>query len=217
MGWLNTIRDWTRNAPQAIRQGVQALIDRRIAAGLGVNAEGPGDRSAGEFRDTFRTATDSPASLTDTPPNLWSGTSDTPPHGLWGPNEDVALRGDWVTMASSNVDEIRYLASEQTLEVKFLNNYFYQYYNVPAQTFLDFLATDSPGRFVWNRLRYWFEYARIGAGAIEPRRTAGGNRNARVIRRLPSEDDPQRIAREHARRLDVEGAWRTGRRQRSWT
>lgn len=142
-----------------------------------------------------------------------TGTGDTP-GDWWGPNEDVALKGEWVQMSSTNVDEIRYLAAEKIIEVKFLNNYYYQYYDVPVQVFLDFLATDSPGRFVWNRLRYWHDYARIGAGAIPEEPTGNRTRKARVVRRLPAADDPEAIAREHAKRLRTD---QTGtRRRQAW-
>jgi hypothetical protein len=122
-------------------------------------------------------ATDTPTSfLTDTQP-------------LLTPNEQIAVGGDWVQMASSNVDEIRYLAADAILEVIFLNGYHYQYYRVPPQVFLDFLQTDSPGRFVWNVLRAdGYEYARLGAGAFPVYRTGNVRPTANVVRRLLPEE-----------------------------
>ena len=92
----------------------------------------------------------------------------------------AAVAGNWVYVASSNVEKIRYLFADKTLGVGFLNGAEYEYYDVPVQIFLDFWRTDSPGRFVWNRLRDRYDYARVTPGS---RRTKSG-RKGQVIRGL---------------------------------
>lgn len=103
--------------------------------------------------------------------------------------EQLAVGGDWHKMASSNVDEMRYLAPDRTLEVVFLNGYHYQYYDVPPQVYFDFITTSSPGRYVWNVLRAdGYDYARVGAGVLPTFRTGNVRRTANVVRRpLPEE------------------------------
>ncbi|OAI39579.1 hypothetical protein AYO40_01055 [Planctomycetaceae bacterium SCGC AG-212-D15] len=68
---------------------------------------------------------------------------------------------------------VRYRPEEKILEVIFLSNYHYLYYNVEPDVFDLFLASDSPGRFVWSHLRAkGYKYDRVGAGMIPSYRTA---------------------------------------------
>ncbi len=75
----------------------------------------------------------------------------------------------WLTVGSSNVEAWRWLPDEDninfgTLEVEFKDGSIYQYYNVEYQTardFYDVSSGGSPGRFVWNRLRDVYDYARV--------------------------------------------------------
>lgn len=115
--------------------------------------------------------------------------SETSAQPMFSPEEQSALGGGWHQMASSNVDEIRYLMAERILEVIFHNNYHYSYFNVPASVYLDFLKTDSPGRFVWRVLRAdGYEYARIGSGVIPVFPTGNVTRTANVMRPLLPEE-----------------------------
>lgn len=81
--------------------------------------------------------------------------------GAGTPNDDWLLSGTWLHMASSNVFAIRYLYDEQILEVEFHDGSYYQYYSVPPETASDFHDAGSPGRFVWNRLRDRYPYAKL--------------------------------------------------------
>lgn len=129
-----------------------------------------------------------PPSTVPTPYPDYSGI-DTPPDGPLSPEETAVLNREWHQMASSNVDEVRYIADEELLEVAFLNGYYYQYYNVPPKVFLAFLQTNSPGRFVWNVLRAdGYEYARIGSGALPVYETGNVRQTANVTRRLLPEE-----------------------------
>lgn len=102
---------------------------------------------------------------------------------------DESLAEQWHKMASSNVDEIRYVPDARTLQVLFLNSYAYEYYNVPANVFTDFLRTDSPGRYVWNVLRAdGYPYRRVGTGEIPINPTGNRRPVANVVRRLLPEE-----------------------------
>lgn len=98
----------------------------------------------------------------------------SPPVSAGGlPNEDWLLSGTWLHLASSNVHAIRYLYDEQILEVEFKKGpAFYQYFSVGPETASDMTLTDSPGRFVWQRLRDRFPYVKLsgvsGKGLVRP-------------------------------------------------
>lgn len=107
---------------------------------------------------------------------LASGAPPAPPEppsttGAGLPNEDWLESGTWLYMASSNVHAIRYMHDTETLEVEFKSGHFYQYYGVDPKTASDFTTTASPGRFVWNRLRDRYPYARMTA--FTPAKVAG--------------------------------------------
>jgi hypothetical protein len=92
----------------------------------------------------------------------------------------TVLEARWTVLASSNVNEIRYLWQDKILEVEFLSGALYQYFQVPVEVFLEFLRAGSPGRFVWNYLRDVYEYARMDMGTAK--KTQPYPRNANVIR-----------------------------------
>lgn len=87
-------------------------------------------------------------------------------------NESVLLSGESVAMASTNVGEIWYQWNGEkgpTLWVRFLDGSLYRYWPVPLSVAVAFIETDSPGRFVWNRLRGVFDYERVH-GSTGPRK-----------------------------------------------
>ncbi len=189
--WLNR-RDEGRSATESASQTSQTALERsRSILGREPRTKPPVTEPKQE-----RPQSEIPTPLWDVE-TTWNEGQQQPAEGL-SPNQRTALTGEWVQMSSSNVDKIRYLVENKTLEVIFLDGAGYQYYDVPIDVFLDFLTTDSPGRFVWNRLRYWYDYAKV---LDATRKSPGRHRNPNVVRRLPSEDDPQEIAREHARRM----------------
>lgn len=107
-----------------------------------------------------------------------AGSTGGKPPGIGGgegvPNEDWLLSGTWLHLASSNVEAIRYLYDEQLLEVEFKGPAYYQYFAVPPETASDMTTTDSPGRFVWNRLRDRFPYVKLtGVSAIKGTKRPG--------------------------------------------
>lgn len=81
--------------------------------------------------------------------------------------DEWALSGTWLTMASSNVDSIRYLWDSQILEVIFKgvspqgDGYDYQYFGISPEVATAFSKASSPGRFVWNHLRGQYPYVRL--------------------------------------------------------
>jgi hypothetical protein len=82
-------------------------------------------------------------------------------------HENWLMSGDWLHMASSNVEMSRYLWDTSILEVAFKGEnrqgegYWYQYFDVPAAVADAFAETASPGRFVWNHLRDRYPYVRL--------------------------------------------------------
>ena len=139
---------------------------------------------------------------------LKSMTADMPgPHGLAyrgygsGPEFDADAAREWTALNSSNVGEIRYLAAESILEIRFLWNAFYQYFQVPPEVYLTFLnagpsySSTGPGELQWNILRAGgYEYVRIGHAAIPEQQKSGWDDydpDAVVRRLLPEETEHQ--------------------------
>lgn len=123
------------------------------------------------------------------------------------PNVRSLLEGDWIQMASSNVEAMRFilpdnvrqdvrsmsqagwreieaylsLAGEGVLEVEFKNGSFYQYFEVPYSVAERFMMTSSPGRYVWNFLRDIYPYVRL-TGPSTVKATTPYPREATVVR-----------------------------------
>ena len=100
------------------------------------------------------------------------------------PAEELMFSGEWAPMASSNVDSIRYIVEDAQLQVQFLSGAVYTYDGVPPHVFLEFWSSESPGRFVWNRLRDQYPYERIENP--EP-----AKRRPRVIRVMKGPEKPE--------------------------
>ncbi len=64
-------------------------------------------------------------------------------------------------VASSNIVSVGYEPSVETLEIEFANGAVYQYYNVPASIYEEFLTATSKGRFVFSQIKDRFPYARV--------------------------------------------------------
>ena len=105
--------------------------------------------------------------------------------------------GEFVPVESSNVHSVAYDFDESTLYVRFWAKKYdkdagdyvptgpgpiYAYYHVPPQMFLDLLQTDSPGHWVWDKLRirgtvfgHRFDYRLVAiAGGYVPRKATFG-------------------------------------------
>jgi hypothetical protein len=86
-------------------------------------------------------------------------------------NESHLLSGQPIAMASSNVMEIRFDGSPAhsppgtgRLFVRFLSGHEGRYDAVPLAVAVAFVETDSPGRFVWNKLRDVYHYTPLRGG-----------------------------------------------------
>ncbi len=65
-------------------------------------------------------------------------------------------------VASSNIREIGYDASTQTLEVEFLSGWTYQYFGVPEFLHQQIMQTSSKGQFLSQYIKNAFPYSRVG-------------------------------------------------------
>ena len=81
------------------------------------------------------------------------------PPGSNLPQYDFLQSGTWLHVASSNVEALRYLWDQETLEVQCKGHdpngegYYYIYYQITPTEANDFVMTSSPGRWVWDNLR----------------------------------------------------------------
>lgn len=66
------------------------------------------------------------------------------------------------SVASSNISSIGYDPGTETLEVEFLNNSIYQYYNVPQNMYDQLMMEPSKGRFLNTYIRNAYPYSRVG-------------------------------------------------------
>lgn len=64
-------------------------------------------------------------------------------------------------VASSNITSIGYDEPSQTLEVEFLNNSVYQYYNVPQGLYEQLMQEGSKGRFLNTYIKNAYPYSRV--------------------------------------------------------
>ena len=64
-------------------------------------------------------------------------------------------------VASSNIGSIGYDEPSQTLEVEFLNNSVYQYYNVPQGLYEQLMQEGSKGRFLNTYIKNAYPYSRV--------------------------------------------------------
>ncbi|MES0881795.1 KTSC domain-containing protein [Roseibium sp. SCP14] len=64
-------------------------------------------------------------------------------------------------VSSSNIASIGYDEATQTLEIEFLDNSVYQYFNVPANIYEAIMAAPSHGVFLNANIKGQFAYERI--------------------------------------------------------
>lgn len=85
-------------------------------------------------------------------------------------NEQFLVDGGVLTAGSTNVEEIGpYDIDTKTLRVVFKSGGVYEYYGVPLEVAVAFIESDSPGRFVWSKLRDIYAYAKVGETTKRPR------------------------------------------------
>ena len=64
-------------------------------------------------------------------------------------------------VVSSNVASVGYSHHLHALEIEFVRGAVYRFLNVPADVYRDLLASESKGRFIFERLRGKYEFVRI--------------------------------------------------------
>ena len=64
-------------------------------------------------------------------------------------------------VSSSNLTEIGYDGSTQTMEVCFKNGRIYQYFDVPQAVYDELRAAESPGGYLSSEVKGRFRYARV--------------------------------------------------------
>jgi len=62
---------------------------------------------------------------------------------------------------SSNLSSIGYDENSSTLEVEFLNNTIYQYFDVPQHIYKGLIQADSQGQFLAQNIKGVFRYSKI--------------------------------------------------------
>jgi len=66
------------------------------------------------------------------------------------------------SVASSNVVSVGYDEPSETLEVEFTNGTIYQYFNVGAALFEQFMQASSKGQFLNTYIKNAYAYSRVG-------------------------------------------------------
>ena len=103
--------------------------------------------------------------------------------------DEFLTGGQWLNVASSNVEAIRYEWDERKLYVRFLSGSEYLYFDVDPEAALAFTKYPSPGRYVWRFLRGVYDYKRVVAGT---KQVPSGPRNKNVVRPRRELDHPSR-------------------------
>ncbi len=62
---------------------------------------------------------------------------------------------------SLNIAEIGYDASTSTLEIMFLNNSIYQYFDVPQHIYQDLMQADSQGQYLAQNIKGVYRYSKV--------------------------------------------------------
>ncbi len=69
--------------------------------------------------------------------------------------------GDWVDVASSNLERCRYDDKNTILEIEFKGGRIYQYFDVPQGIYDGLLHAPSKGQFFNEMIKNSFRYARV--------------------------------------------------------
>ena len=64
-------------------------------------------------------------------------------------------------VSSSNLADVGYDSSTQTLEVCFKNGHVYQYFDVPEHVHDDLIRAGSPGGYLSREVKGKYRYARV--------------------------------------------------------
>lgn len=64
-------------------------------------------------------------------------------------------------VTSSNIASIGYDESTSTLEIEFLNNSIYQYFDVPQHIYQGLMQADSHGQFLAQNIKGVYRYSKV--------------------------------------------------------
>lgn len=64
-------------------------------------------------------------------------------------------------VSSSNIASIGYDENTSTLEIEFLNNSIYQYFDVPQHIYNDLMQADSQGQYLAQNIKGVYRYSKI--------------------------------------------------------
>lgn len=64
-------------------------------------------------------------------------------------------------VTSSNIASIGYDENTSTLEIEFLNNTIYQYFDVPQQVYQGLMQADSHGQFLAQNIKGVYRYSKV--------------------------------------------------------
>jgi hypothetical protein len=64
-------------------------------------------------------------------------------------------------VTSSNIASIGYDENTSTLEIEFLNNSIYQYFDVPQQIYQGLIQADSHGQFLAQNIKGVYRYSKV--------------------------------------------------------
>lgn len=62
---------------------------------------------------------------------------------------------------SSNIASIGYDENSTTLEIQFLNNSIYQYFEVPQHIYTELMGSDSQGRCLAQNIKGVYRYSKV--------------------------------------------------------
>ncbi len=65
------------------------------------------------------------------------------------------------SVQSSNIASIGYDEATSTLEIEFLNNSVYQYFDVPQYIYNEFMQAESHGKYLAQNIKGMYRYSRI--------------------------------------------------------
>ncbi|MBS1765679.1 MAG: KTSC domain-containing protein [Bacteroidetes bacterium] len=65
------------------------------------------------------------------------------------------------TVSSSNIASIGYDENSSTLEIEFLNNSIYQYFDVPQHIYQALMQADSHGQYLAQNIKGVYRYSKI--------------------------------------------------------
>lgn len=64
-------------------------------------------------------------------------------------------------VTSSNIASIGYDENTSTLEIEFLNNTIYQYFDVPLHIYQGLMQADSHGQFLAQNIKGVYRYSKV--------------------------------------------------------